>query len=215
MEMLKRAIYGPDPAEQMRKCNSLLRKNERQLEKQVTSLAGLESKTKSMIKQAAKRGDVSSARILAKELYHVRQQRSRLFKSKAQLQSVGMQVREAFAVRKIQGSMKASTGIMKDVNTLVRMPELSGTMRELSQELMKAGIMDEMVGDTLDGLDEADDTMEMEADAEVDAILSEITGGKLGQAGAVPDSVPAEAEEEEEEEADLDSMRERLRALQS
>lgn len=76
--------------------------------------------------------------------------------------------------------------------------------------------MDEMVGDTLDGLDEADDVLEEQADAEVDAILSEITGGKLGQAGTVPDNVPAEEEPaEEEEEADLDDMRERLRALQS
>lgn len=121
----------------MQKCNSLLRRNERQLDKQLTNLSGLEAKTKSMIKASAKRGDASSARILAKEIYHVRQQRSRLFKSKAQLQSVGMQVREAFAVRRIQGSMQASTGIMRDVNTLVRLPELSGTMRQLSQELMK------------------------------------------------------------------------------
>lgn len=58
-----------------------------------------------------------------------------------------MQINEAFAVRKIEGSLKASTGIMKNVNALVRMPELTGTMRELSQELVKAGIIEEMVGD--------------------------------------------------------------------
>ncbi|KAK9465706.1 Snf7-domain-containing protein [Lipomyces arxii] len=215
MEAIKRAIYGPDPEEQMRKCNSLLRKNERQLDRHLGSLTGLESKTKSMIKQAAKRGDLSSARILAKELYNVRQQRTRLYKSKAQLASVGMQVKETFAVRKIQGSMKSSTGVMKEVNSLVRLPELTGTMQELSKELMKAGILDEMVTDTLDNIDESDDIAEAEADAEVDAILSEITGGKLGQAGQVPESVPVEEPEEVEEEPDLEDMRERLRALQS
>ncbi|KAK9486975.1 Snf7-domain-containing protein [Lipomyces starkeyi] len=215
MEMLKRAIYGPDPQEQMRKCNGLLRKNQRQLDRQLSNLNSLETKTKSMIKAAAKRGDIISARTLAKELYNVRKHRTRLYNSKAQLASVGMQVNETFAVRKIQGSMKSSTGVMKEVNSLVRLPELTGTMRELSQELMKAGIMDEMVGDTLDTLDEADGVLEEEADAEVDAILSEITGGKLGQVGSVPEIVPTEEPEEIEEEPDLEDMRERLRALQS
>ncbi|KAJ8097507.1 Snf7 family [Lipomyces tetrasporus] len=199
----------------MRKCNGLLRKNQRQLDKQLSNLNSLEIKTKSMIKAAAKRGDAASARTLAKELYNVRKHRTRLYNSKAQLASVGMQVNETFAVRKIQGSMKSSTGVMKEVNSLVRLPELTGTMRELSQELMKAGIMDEMVGDTLDTLDEADGVLEEEADAEVDAILSEITGGRLGQAGPVPDIVPIEEPEEVEEEPDLEDMRERLRALQS
>ncbi|KAK9459000.1 Snf7-domain-containing protein [Lipomyces oligophaga] len=216
MEMLKRAIYGPDPQEQMRKCNGLLRQNQRTLDRQLNNLKSVENKTKTMIRASARRNDIKSARILAKELFHVRQQQSRLYKSKAQLASVGMQMNETFAVRKIQGSMKSSTGVMKEVNSLIRLPELSGTMRELSQELMKAGIMDEMVGDTLDSLDDADDIEEEAADAEVDAILAEISGGKLGKIAQVPDSVPVEEEPPvEEEEADFDDMRERLKALQS
>ena len=74
-----------------------------------------------------------------------------------------MQVNEAFSVRKIEGSIKASTGIMKDVNSLVRLPELTGTMRELSSELMKAGIIEEMVDDTLmdtEGLEEDEEAEE-------------------------------------------------------
>ena len=43
-----------------------------------------------------------------------------------------MQVNEAFSVRKIEGSLKTSTGIMRDVNSLVKLPELTGTMQELS-----------------------------------------------------------------------------------
>merc|ERR1712000_647078 len=69
--------------------------------------------------------------------------------SKPQLNSVQMQVNEAFAVRKIEGSIKASVGIMKDVNSLIRLPQYGATMRELSVELMKAGIIEEKVEDTL------------------------------------------------------------------
>ena len=128
-----------------------------------------------------------------------------------------MQVNEAFSVRKIEGSIKASTGIMKDVNTLVRLPELTGTMRELSQELMKAGIIEEMVGDSLpdDELLEGEDE---EAETEVDKVLGEILQGKLPKAKVdeKPVEEPEVPEEDlEEQEATLEQMRGRLEALKS
>lgn len=137
MNYIKTAIYGPDPAEQKRKCKALIRKNQREMDKQISQLTSSETKTKTMIKQLAKRNDVTSAKLLAKELYKAKKQKQRLHKSKAQLNSVGLQVDEAFAMRKIEGTMKSSTGIMKDMNTLVRLPELMGTMNALGQELVK------------------------------------------------------------------------------
>lgn len=137
MNYLKTAIYGPDPAEQKRKCKALIRKNQRELEKQINSLSGSETKTKNMIKQVAKRNDVKSARMLAKEMYKAKKQKQRLYRSRAQLNSVGLQIDEAFALRKIEGTMKSSTGIMKDMNTLIKLPELMGTMNALGQELVK------------------------------------------------------------------------------
>ena len=151
-------------------------------------------------------------------MIRIRKQSNRLATSKAQLQSVQMQVNEAFSVRKIEGSIKASTGIMKDVNSLVRLPELTGTMRELSQELMKAGIIEEMVGDSLpdDELLEGEDE---EADAEVDKVLGEILQGKLGAAKVdqkpVEEEPVAEEEDLEDQEATLEQMRGRLEALKS
>ena len=130
-----------------------------------------------------------------------------------------MQVNEAFAVRKIEGSIKASVGIMKDVNSLVRLPELMGTMRELSQELVKAGIIEEMVGDMLpDQLEEEDE----EAEEEVDKVLGEILQDRMSKVGTTPnlpaapvqEEVAAE-EEDEDAEAMLNQMRGRLQALKS
>lgn len=137
----------------------------------------------------------------------------RLATSKAQLQSVGMQVNEAFSVRKIEGSIKASTSVMKDVNTLIRLPQLTSTMRELSMELVRAGIIEEMVADSLpdDALEEDDE----EVETEVGKILGEIIGGKLEQSGAVPSQLEKEEEVEEGSEMGLEDMRERLEALKS
>lgn len=211
----------------MRKCNSLIRANTRKLDRDIIQLKALDQKTRQYILQASKRGQrnpsqakqaAQETRTFAKELIGIRKQSSRLATSKAQLQSVQMQVNEAFSVRKIEGSVKASTGIMKDVNSLVRLPELTGTMRQLSQELMKAGIIEEMVGDMLpdDELLEGEDE---EAETEVDKVLGEILEGKLGKAKVedkpLQQEAPAQEEDIEEQEATLEQMRGRLEALKS
>lgn len=130
-----------------------------------------------------------------------------------------MQVNEAFSVRKIQGSLKKSTGIMKDVNTLVRLPELSATMHQLSAELVRAGIIEEVIDDAIPNNELLEDE-EDEADAEVDKVLHEVLHGKLSQAENIQPEKPVEEEPAveqnfEDQEATLEQMRGRLEALKS
>ena len=208
----------------MQKCNAIIRKNVRQLDRDIMQLRVLDQKTKLYIQAAAKRGQknpaqakqaADEARTFARELLRVRKQSARLHTSKAQLQSVQMQVTEAFSVRKIESSLKASTSIMKDVNTLVRLPELTGSMRELSQELIKAGIIEEMVGDMLPN-DELLEGEDEEAEAEVDKVLGEVLHGKLGAVEQpAPQEPVVEDETFEDREAELEQMRGRLEALKS
>ena len=245
MESIKAVFWKPDPQAQVspaistqhtsqlihlqvRKCNQIIRANTRKLDRDIAQLKVVENKTKTLILQASRRAQrnpsqakqaAQETRIFARELIRTRKTSQRLVTSKAQLNSVAMQVQEAFAVRKIEGSIRSSVGIMKDVNSLVRLPELTGTMRELSQELMKAGIIEEMVGDSLpDEMEEEDE----EAESEVDKVLGEILQDKMGKVAATP-STPtpaqeepvAEDEDEEDAEAMLDQMRGRLEALKS
>lgn len=184
----------------------------------------LEYKTRTLIVAASKRAQknpsqakqaAAETRTFARELLRVRKQSARLATSKAQLQSVHMQVNEAFSMRKIEGSIKASTGIMKNVNSLVRLPELTGTMRELSQELVKAGVIEEMVEDMMpDAEMEGEDE---EAEDEVDKVLSEILKDKLPASKVDEPDLPAapiHVEEEEQDEAD-DLINARLEGLRS
>ncbi|KAF2182249.1 hypothetical protein K469DRAFT_637124 [Zopfia rhizophila CBS 207.26] len=227
METIRGLLWKPTPEEQKRKCNALVRQNVRKLDRDIQQLKAAETKTKSFILQASKRAQrnpsmakqaAQDTRVFARELIRVRKQNSRLQTSKAQLQSVQMQVNEAFSVRKIEGSIRASTGIMKDVNSLVRLPELTGTMRDLSAELVKAGIIEEMVGDALpdNELLEGEDD---EAETEVDKVLTEILKDRLPATAAKPEDLPTQPVEEEEEEEDqqevLAQMRGRLEALKS
>lgn len=206
----------------------------RKIDRDITAVKQVEIKTKNLIVQADRRAQKDPARRkqaeqeargFARELIRARKASNRLVTSKAQLASVQMQVNEAFAVRKIEGSIRASVGIMKDVNALIRLPELAGTMQELSTELMKAGVIEEMVDETLPEDDELLEEDE-EAEGEVDKVLGEILKGKMEKSGQMPSAPPqkveepaqpaAAAEEDEEDmEATMDQMRNRLEALRS
>jgi len=228
MESIKAVFFGPDPQAQMRKCNQLIRANTRQLDRDINQLKALDAKTRQYIVNASRRAQrnpsqtkqaAQETKTFARELLRIRKQNARLTTSRAQLQSVQMQVNEAFSVRKIQGSLKTSTGIMKDVNTLVRMPELMGTMRQLSVELVRAGIIEEMVDDALPA-DQLLDEEEEEAEAEVDKVLQEVLQGKLSKAEPVRPEQPVQEDtlaeaEFEDQEATLAQMRGRLEALKS
>ena len=197
----------------------------RALDRDIQNLKQLEGKTRQYILQASKRGQRNPSqakqaqqetRTFAREMVRVRKQKARLETSKAQLQSVQMQVNEAFSVRKIEGSIKSSVGIMRSVNQLVRLPELTGTMSELSRELLKAGIIEEMVDDTLanDQLAEGE-----EEEAEVEKVLNEVLKDKLPPTIQKPEeempAPPVAEEEEEDQEEMLAQMRGRLEALKS
>lgn len=206
----------------MRKINLLLRKNKRELERSLGQLQPLKKKTEALIKKAAKSGDVKSAKIYARELINVNNQHKKLHLSKTRLESITMAINEQWQMKKLTQSMQALTGVMKDVNSLVHVGAISQTMQELSKELMKAGIINEMMDDMVD-LD-MDDELEDESQEEVNKIIQSLTEDKFSKIETeVPSAGLPEPEEEnteisapieEEDENLISEMQQRLRALQ-
>ncbi|KGU33367.1 charged multivesicular body protein 3 [Candida albicans P75016] len=223
MDYIKKKIYGPDPKEQMRKINQLLRKNKRELDRSMNQLVPLRKKTESLIKKSAKDKDYKSAKLYARELININKQYNKLYTSKTRIESITMSINEQYSMNKLTQSIHSSTSIMKDVNSLIHIGAVSHTMQELSKELMKAGIINEMMDDMVD-LDEIDEELEEESQEEVNKIIANLTEDKFSKIeNEVPSNEfneqviepPAEvAEEDEEDELALDEMRERLKALQ-
>ncbi|OAA46173.1 charged multivesicular body protein 3 [Metarhizium rileyi] len=229
METFRNLFSKPDPQAHFRKCNALIRSNLRKLDRDIAVNKQNEIKIKNLIVQADKRAQRDPARAkqaqkevrdFAHEMIRQRRASARTITSKAQLSSVQMQVNEAFAVRKIEGSIRASVGIMKDLNSLIRLPAMAQTMQELSMELMKAGIIEEMVEDILP---EDGDAL-IEDEGEVDKVLGEILKDRKEPSlpiAPVPEPQKQDVEEEEEEEEEEDAeammnqMRNRLDALRS
>jgi charged multivesicular body protein 3 len=109
------------------------------------------------IKQLAKKGDNKSSRILAREVVRSNKQKDRLSVSKARLGSIGTQLSQQLgtvnpllhsfellisfriAMAKVSGSLRKSTEIMKLSNSLIKLPQIGQTMREMSMEMTKVG----------------------------------------------------------------------------
>lgn len=196
-----------------------IRKEMRVIDRQIRDIQREQEKVKRSIKESAKKGNRDVCKILAKEVVQSNRAISKLYASKAHMNSVLMSMKNQLAVLKVSGSLQRSTEVMKAMQNLVKIPEIQATMRELSKEMMKAGIIEEMLEDTFAGMEDEDE-MEEAADLEIDKILYEITAGALGKApskvtDALPEPEPEGGAAVSDEEEDLEAMHSRLAALRS
>lgn len=211
----------------MRKVNQVLRKNKRELDRSLNLLTPLKKKTESLVKKAAKLGDMKSAKVYAKELVNIQKQYNKLYTLRTRIDSINMAVNEQWQMNKLTKSLATSTSVMKDVNLLVHIGVMTNAVQELSKELMKAGIINEMMDDMVDL--EMDEELEDEANIEVDKIIEDLTADKLSliqNSETLTSLEPEEQEQEqaqepiqmhhenEEDQAALYEMTERLKALQ-
>ncbi|KAJ2547254.1 Vacuolar protein-sorting-associated protein 24 [Coemansia sp. RSA 1933] len=212
----------PSPDKVVNKWCSEIRAQQRGLDRQLRGIKMEEKKVELSIKQLAKKGDIKSCKILARELIRSRKQKDRIAVSNAQLNSISMELRRQLSTLKIAGTLQKSTHVMKSVNQLISVPQLQRSLMEMSKEMMKAGIIDEMTEDMLESIDDPD--IEEEAEDEVDKVLAEVTEGMLGALGPVSSSNPAAANRKNaaadlsdnaESDIDLDEMNMRLSALRS
>lgn len=222
----KMGLFGKspekNPKEMVQEWTHKLRKEGYQLDRQVRAIQREEDKIKRSLKEAAKKGDKDVCKILAKEIIRARKTCNKLYTSKAHMNSVALQMKNQLATIRVAGSVSKSTEVMQAMQSLVRVPEVAATMRELSKEMMKAGIIEEMLDETMESVEDSEE-VEDEADEEIDKILWEVTAGQLGTAPAVVTETPgsivastsAEEESEEVDDKELEEMKMRLQSLRS
>ncbi|KAH7862558.1 hypothetical protein Vadar_006418 [Vaccinium darrowii] len=229
MEKMKNMLKPkPNPQQQLRDWQSHLRKECRNIERQIIDIQREEKRVQKAIKDAAKRNDMGSAKALAKEIVRSRQTVNRLHENKAQLNSISMHLGESVAIARTVGHLSKSAEVMKLVNNLMKAPEIAVTMQSFSKEMIKAGLIEETVNDALDSALDTED-IEEETEAEVDKVLTALAGEtaaelpeavrkqKLKQATTVEgaareDEAIAEGADEEE---DLEEIRARLARVRS
>merc|ERR1712014_408068 len=99
------------------------------------------------------------------------------------MNSIVMQMQNRLSQMKVVGNMSKSADIMKAMNRLVKVEGITETMTALQKEMMKAGIIEEMVDDAMDAADEVDEDA---ADEEVEKVMDELAGEAFRDAQKAP-----------------------------
>ena len=140
----------PTLEEQMRANKRMINRSIRELDRERNSLAAQEKKIIADIKLAAKNNQISSVKIMARDLVRTRKYQSKFYEMKSHLQGVQLRMQtikstEAMA-RSMAGATKAMTALSKQLN----IPGLTQILQEFQQETEKLGITQEVMGDTID-----------------------------------------------------------------
>ncbi|XP_050436926.1 charged multivesicular body protein 3-like [Adelges cooleyi] len=212
-----------DPKDQVKQWTSTVRKEGYKLDRQIRGIQREEEKIKRSLKEAAKKGNKDVCVILAKEVLRSRKTINKIIASKTHLNSIQMQMENQLSVLRMAGSIQKSTEVMQTMHSLIKVPEVAATMRELSKEMTKAGIIEEMLDDTMESVMDDPEDMEEEAQSEIDKVLWEITAGALGEAPMAVTETPGGSvqpqkttiESVDEDDDDLEDMKNRLEALKS
>ena len=210
-------------ADQAKNWKRELSKEMRGIDRGVNKLSHAEKGAIKECKKLAKEGQPKAAKLLAREVVNIRKARDRMLTSKAQMNSVVMSLQLSIATIKMQGCLSKSTDVMQAMGALVKLPELQENMLTMAKEMEKAGLVDEIVQESLEM---AEPDIDIEADAEVSRIMQEITTNIFTKDADVATGAPvvadkkkapaaAEAEEEEEgiDEEEMKAIQSRLQML--
>lgn len=116
------------------------RKGQRDLERQIRDNNRLEKVAQKQIREAAKRNDMASAKVLAKELVHTRRVTTRLWTNKAHMMSMNSQLTEQLGMVKVAGTLSKSTQVCSAHCHLRPPPEMpysqkTATLRCVSERI--------------------------------------------------------------------------------
>eukprot|EP01036_Dinobryon_divergens_P023256 gene23256-31582_t len=191
-------LFAPEKPlkEVIRENQRMLKKSIRELEKEIRTLESNEKKLIADIKKSAKANQMSSVKIMAKDLVRTRNYITRFIEMKTHLNAVSLKMQ---TIKSHDAMAQAMKGIMAD----------------FMKENERAEITEEVIGDTIDDA-MADENSEAQEDAIVNQVLDEL-GISVSESVPVapmgPTSTPAEPEAEVKRDPALADLQARLNSL--
>lgn len=154
----------------------------RELERERLKMEGQEQRLKVQIKKTARSGQIEAARILAKDLVRTRNNVTRMYQMRTQMQSVSMQLTSMRTNESMANAMGNVVKIMGRMNQTLNLPAMQNVMMQFEMEHgkmeMTQEMMDDALGDTLGGAEE-----EAQTDDVINQVMDELgleQGTKLG-----------------------------------
>lgn len=175
--------------EQLRENKREINRAVRKLDRERTNLQLQEKKLVIEIKKMAKQGQIASVKIMAKDLVRTRQHITKFYTMRSQLQAVSLRLETAQSAEAMTSALQGTTTAMKAMASTMNLPRLNQIMMEYTKESEKMEMTQEMIGDTIDDVMDADHDEE-EEDKIVGQVLDEIG---IDMTGAVPEAPTANA----------------------
>jgi len=168
-------MFGKKPTipEQAKAHSRELRKTDRELVRDRHKLESEEQRLVNEIRKNAHGGNKKAVEILAKQLVKVRNQKAQSLQASGQIQSLATQNTMMASNVKMANAMESTAKTMAKMNKAMNPAQMSKVTQQFTQEHMKLGITDDMIGETLEAaLGQEGDSEE--EDAIVNQVLDEI-----------------------------------------
>jgi len=171
----------PTPLEQakiaQRETKSTVRSNQRQMERDIRDLDRQEKLLVQQIKQRAKAPGLSqndpALKAQARQLVQVRNQKAKMYETKAQLGSMGMHASAMATQVSMATAMGNVTSAMSAANNAIDTKTLMERLSDFSKENEKANMKEELMNDALEAAFE-DSDVEAEAENVTSQVLAEL-----------------------------------------
>ena len=134
----------------IRENQRMLRKAIRELEKEVENLKKQDKKLEMEIKKSAKMGQMTAAKIMAKDLVRTRNYVTRFIEMKTHLNAVSLKMQTIKSHEAMASAMKGVTKALISMNSKMDIPGLQKVMAEFLRENERAELTQEALADTLD-----------------------------------------------------------------
>lgn len=218
MNIFKKKVTAKEAAKAAKKeTKREVRSSQREMEREIRELEREEKKILTQIKQRAKQPGVkgmndSALKSMAKNLVQIRNQKDKMYSSKAHLSSVGMQATSMATQVAATSAIGDVTGAMVKVNQAIDAKEMTKIMTDFQRQNEVMEVRQELMDDALTDAFDADE-IEAEADEVTGQVLAEL-GIEMDQQMvglSAPSQMPAGAEVEEEDA--MPDLKARLDAL--
>ncbi|KAI9283060.1 vacuolar protein sorting-associated protein 2-like protein 3-like protein [Umbelopsis sp. AD052] len=213
MEPLKSFFTKPSPKEELRKSQRDFRTVQRDLKRDQLQLQRQESQLEAEIKRAARQGNTSLAKSLAKQLIQVRNQKTKNQKVESQISGMSHRTTAMQSNIAMGNAMSGATKAMAATSKVMDPAQMQKTMMEFQKQSLHADMTAEMMDDTLeDVLGEEDD--EEESEDIMNQVLDEIGISITGKMASVPTNNPIKESSQAAAKEDAELQR-RLEALRN
>lgn len=152
--------------------------------------------------------------VYAKNVLQAQKGKEKQLAMKGKVQAVEYGLTHAFANIRMGSIMTNAGGLMKDINQLLNIPEMSKTMTEMQMGLEQLGIVNEMVDDNMENLLDEDVDADSKVDDLIDNITQQVQGGP-GKKVTIPQNAPNVIAPQNNADDDLESLEAKLASLKS